>query len=626
MQQAKPTMVLHSYVDAKSQIELQLTNVGATAVSDFCLCFSLLAPATAISNCKITDQVGGYTRLEPTHKLPIEPGSSWTCQIAYREKGSLLNVAWGPKGAYITHRGLTTEVQTQPSRFGDEIKPKEPSLSIDHQQLKLSPKPTSWAPNDKYCDCNTGFNTTDSNLDIAKTAWLDASALGLRSGLMGTHEGHMPIMCTINMELNQEAYHLHIETDSVSLVASHEQGFFYGFISLLQMYFSYQGRLPCGLMKDQPRFKWRGQHLDCARQFFNVTTICQLIDVMALLKLNRFHWHAVDDEAFRFELECAPKLAEKTAWRGEDQLIPAVFGGGIGPTGGSYSKADVGEILQHAHSCHLQVMAEIDLPGHCLALVSALPELSEELSNCSDSKPESVQGYHNNTINPSLDCSWQILKPIIVELCDLFGSDYLHLGGDEVAPECWDGSPAIEQLKQTYGLTKDIDILGWFMAQAAAIVRQQGILPAAWQESADSTLYNIGNDALVFAWQNAESGKALAKRGFQVVMTPAQHLYFDMACDSSPQSSGATWAGHISLEDTTNWHVANNIAGVQGALWCETINTPQELKRALAPRIIGLAESAWCTDKNTRRGRDLVQAAHDFNPIWQALGWPTQPF
>jgi N-acetyl-beta-hexosaminidase len=99
-----------------------------------------------------------------------------------------------------------------------------------------------------------------------------------------------------------------------------------------------------------------------------------------------------------------------------------------------------------------------------------------------------------------------------------------------------------------------------------------------------------------------------------------------MACDSSPQSSGATWAAQISLEDTTNWHVDDNIAGVQGALWSETINTPQELKRALAPRIIGLAESAWCTDKNTRRGRDLIQAAHDFNPIWQALGWPTQPF
>jgi len=619
-------MVLHSYVDTQNQIELQLTNVGATAVSDFCLCFSLLAPAVAISNCKITDQIGGFTRIEPAHKISIEPGNSWTCQIAYQTEDSLLNVAWGPKNAYIIHLGVTTAVQTQPSRFDDQIKPNDRSISNNHNQLKLSPMPTFWAPTGENCDCNMGFNTAVSDLAIAKAAWADASALGVRSGLMDRHEGQMPIMCTINRDFHQEAYHLTIEPNSVSLVASHEQGFFYGFISLLQMHFSYKGKLPCGLMQDQPRFNWRGQHLDCARQFFNVTTVCQLLDVMALLKLNRFHWHAVDDEAFRFELECAPNLAEKTAWRGEDQLIPAVFGGGIGPTGGSYSKADVGKILKHAHSCHLQVMAEIDLPGHCLALVSALPELSEELSNCSDSKPESVQGYHNNTINPALDTSWQILEPIIIELCDLFGSDYLHLGGDEVAPGCWDGSPAIEQLKQTYGLTEDIDILGWFMSQAAAIVRQQGMLPAAWQESADSTKYNIGNDALVFAWQNTESGETLAKRGFQVVMTPAQHLYFDMACDSSPQSSGATWAAQISLEDTTNWHVDDNIAGVQGALWSETINTPQELKRALAPRIIGLAESAWCTDKNTRRGRDLIQAAHDFNPIWQALGWPTQPF
>jgi hexosaminidase len=619
-------MVLHSYVNTQSKIELQLTNVGAVAISDFCLCFSLLAPATTVSGCKITEQVGGFTRLIPTNQMPLEPGNSWACCISYREDTLPLNVAWGPKNAYITHTGKSTPVQTQPTRFAALGTNKPTSLSYPHKQLKLSPKPTLWTPTGNYCDCTSGFNTSGLKLPMAHKAWQDSSALGLRSGLTNTAQGHTLIACSINSTLHQEAYHLQIDDHSVSLEASHEHGFFYGFISLMQMHCSYDGRLPCGRIEDQPRFNWRGQHLDCARQFFDVTTLCELLDVMALLKLNQFHWHAINDEAFRFELECAPELAQRTAWRGEGQLIPGVFGGGIGPAGGSYSKGDVERLLQHARSCHLQVMAEIELPGHSLALQQVLPQLNEELSTCEDAQPESVQGYHNNTINPALDSTWLLLTPIIKELCNLFGSNHLHLGGDEVTAGCWDGSPAIDLLKQTHNLASDADVLGWFMCKAAAIVRQQGVLPAAWQESAECMEFNIGTDALVFAWQDTKSGQALLDRGFQVVMTPAQHLYFDMSSDNNSQSAGANWAATISLEDTTAWHPSDGIAGIQGALWCETIASTKDLKKALAPRIIGLAESAWCTENNTRRGADLIQAAHDFNPIWQALSWPTQRF
>ena len=626
MSQAIPSMVLHSYVNNHNQIELQLTNVGAAAVSDFCLCFSLLDPATAVRECKIMHQVGGFTRLVPTHNTPIEPGESWACCIAYQQTGVALNMAWGPKGAYITHAGRATAVQTQPIRFANQTQPQTHSVSHDHALLKLAPAPTSWLPNGDYVDCTSGFNTFGLDLPLVLTAWQDASALGLRSHLIKTQEGSTPITCSINPQLAQEAYTVDISNQSITLEASHEQGFYYGFISLLQMYCSYKGSLPCGRIEDQPRYHWRGQHLDCARQFFDTKTLCELLDLMALLKLNRFHWHPIDDEAFRIELECAPELAKNTAWRGEGKLIPGVFGGGIGPTGGSYSKQDINTILQHARSCHLQVMVEIELPGHSLALQLALPELGEPQANHNGSQPASVQGYYHNTINPALDTSWAILTPIIKELCELFGSHYLHLGGDEVTPGCWDGSPAVHALKQTHKLTTDADVLGWFMSQAAAIVRQQGALPAAWQESAEGEQFNIGSDALVFVWQDAASGQALVDRGFQVIMSPAQHLYFDMSKDSNSQSAGANWAATISLEHTTAWYPNDDIAGIQGALWCETIASSTDLKKALAPRIIGLAESAWCSENKTRRGAGLVQAAHDFNPIWQALSWPTQRF
>ena len=626
VRQANPSTVLHSYVNHQNQIELQLTNVGAAAVSDFCLCFSLLDPATAIRDCKIMHQVGGFTRLVPIHNTPIEPGESWVCCIAYQQTDVSLNMAWGPKGAYITHAGRATAVQTQPIRFANHTKPQTHSASHDHALLKLAPAPTFWLPDGDYVDCKNGFHTFGLDLPLAVTAWQDASALGLRTQLTKTQEGSTSIACSINLHLAQEAYTVDINNQSITLEASHEQGFFYGFISLLQMYCSYNGNLPCGRIEDQPRYHWRGQHLDCARQFFDTNTLCELLDVMALLKLNRFHWHPIDDEAFRIELECAPELAKNTAWRGEGKLIPGVFGGGIGPTGGSYSKQDISKLMQHARRCHVQVMVEIELPGHSLALQLALPQLSEQQVNHSDTQPASVQGYYHNTINPALDSTWAILTPIIKELCELFASDYLHLGGDEVTPGCWHDSAAVDALKQTHNLTSDADVLGWFMSQAAALVRQQGARPAAWQESAACEQYNIGTDALVFAWKDAESGQALVDRGFQVIMTPAQHLYFDMSKDNNCQSTGANWAATISLEDTTAWYPNDDVAGIQGALWCETIASSIDLKKALAPRIIGLAEGAWCSEKNTRRGAELVQAAHDFNPVWQALNWPAQTF
>ena len=198
MSQAIPSMVLHSYVNNHNQIELQLTNVGAAAVSDFCLCFSLLDPATAVRECKIMHQVGGFTRLVPTHNTPIEPGESWACCIAYQQTGVALNMAWGPKGAYITHAGRATAVQTQPIRFANQTQPQTHSVSHDHALLKLAPAPTSWLPNGDYVDCTSGFNTFGLDLPLVLTAWQDASALGLRSHLIKTQEGSTPITCSIN--------------------------------------------------------------------------------------------------------------------------------------------------------------------------------------------------------------------------------------------------------------------------------------------------------------------------------------------------------------------------------------------------------------------------------------------
>ena len=223
-----------------------------------------------------------------------------------------------------------------------------------------------------------------------------------------------------------EGYVLHIDATGATLSASDPSGQFYGGITLLNLIVTYAGALPCGTITDAPRFGWRGQHLDCARHFFETNTLHRLLDLMALLKLNRFHWHFADDEAFRLQVDCAPALWQKTQFRGEGLPVPGVFGGGI-HAGGSYSKADVAALLAHAKALNIEVLPEIEIPAHAFAINTAIMGLRDPGDNGSE---VSVQGYPINVINPALTATWDLLVPLMAEVASLFPIGILHLGCD----------------------------------------------------------------------------------------------------------------------------------------------------------------------------------------------------
>ncbi|MEC9360829.1 MAG: family 20 glycosylhydrolase, partial [SAR324 cluster bacterium] len=339
-----------------------------------------------------------------------------------------------------------------------------------------------------------------------------------------------------------------------------------------------------------------------------------------------FHWHLIDDESFRLKLSSVPELVELTGFRGNGCIIPGVFGGGIGPTGGTYSVEDVSRIINHATGLGISVMPEIEIPAHALAILKVFPEMRDPEDKSSEI---SVQGYSENTINPAMPATWEFLNKVLPEIGSLFPFGLIHLGCDELPPNVWKRSPAINKLKVENILKTTQDLQEWMMQRAAKILVGKGIRPAAWEVAGLGDNGGIGNNALLFSWSSLEPGLKAAREGYEVVMCPAQHVYFDMAQTKNVLERGVSWAAIISMKDALNWEpvpleepeLEQNIIGIQGALWSETIIKDKDMDTMLAPRILALSEVSWSTNSRKRDFPEFMGAANYFSKVFEKIGW-----
>ena len=576
------------------------------------MCFSLMAPARVVSGGTLVRRVAGYAEVS----LPdILPGQAAALRLAHENAGFRpINRAWLPLGAYLRVAGKTMSLPALPQ--GVHI-PQDDRPAPPFDGLRLIPQPTAWRPAGGMLSAD-GFRGDHPALRAV-------DALALRLGLQPfvTADGVM-VEGLDDPALTGEAHVLTIAPQGITIRASGHAGMFAAGITLLNLRETHDGALPCGTITDAPRFGWRGQHLDCARHYFQPQTIRRLLDLMALLKLNRFHWHFADDEAFRLQIDAHPGLWRQTAFRGEGLPVPGVFGGGI-RSGGSYSKQDVADLIAHGHDIGIEILPEIEVPAHGYCLNAVIPGLTDQ----SDSLPEiSIQGYPANILNPAKPETWALLEPLSSEVASLFPLKMLHLGCDELPPAAWDASPAADALKAREGLSDRDDLQGWTMARLAGHLTAQGIRPAAWEEAAKGGQGGIGHDALLFSWTGQGPGVAAARMGHDVVMCPAQNTYFDMAHTGDPEDWGAAWAAFVALEDTVAWDpvpkgagdIAHRIVGVQGCYWSEFTTEDAQIEPMLAPRILGLANKAW--DVNDRLdGAGLRSLAGHYGPVFDRIGW-----
>lgn len=570
--------------------------------------FSLMAPADVLSGGTLLKRTGGFM------EVALPPIAANTPhQVVLRHLGpppKAINRAWFPTGSVIATDNSIVQLTSNTST-GAITRP-WPNTA-EHGGLGLIPPPTNW---------NVSEGRIRGPFHLEKSHLFEGLlSLVRRLGHSFISESGIPIVAQPDQSLPKGAYHLKIEHDRVTIRASDAIGYHYAGISLLFFSITRQD-IPCGTITDTPRFDWRGQHLDCARHFFEVDTILKLLDLMALLKMNKFHWHFSDDEAFRIALASLPELNSLNK-RGPNEHVPAVFGG-TEVTNGVYSRDDIAKIKARARSLHIDIVPEIEIPAHALGLCRAFPKTRDPNDLGTE---ESVQGYQNNILNPACAETWRVIEAMISDLSKLFPGSVLHLGGDELPEGAWSESPLVEQLKVEHNLTSHYDVQGWTMAKAAHLAKKNGFRPAAWEESQYGSQGGIGSDAILFSWTGQEPGKSAARMGYDVVMCPAQHTYLDMAHSTDPDDWGASWAACFDLEDTVNWtpvhpdepSMQNRVIGVEGTFWSEFTNHDWQLEAMLAPRIFGVACMGWC--EAPPQGDALIALAKGCHPIWDALGW-----
>lgn len=434
---------------------------------------------------------------------------------------------------------------------------------------------------------------------------------GPKKGLSGTR-----IVLQRAKKLGEEAYTLHIDDNIITLQASERKGMINATMSLLQLarlaYHTSKGYISRDTwnpfyyndalnakpqegkitlqgwhISDSPRFSWRGFMLDEARHFFGKKKVKQLIDYMALYKLNRLHWHLSDEQGWRVEIKAYPKLALIGGiGHNTDPFAPAQY----------YTQDEVREIVAYAYERGIEILPEFDMPGHATAMVKAHPEFSGGAKG--SRKP-------NYTLNPGKEELYYFINRILKEVDALFPFQTIHIGGDELKDgnSVWNDNADIQALMKRENLTSFLDVEHYFAHRVADSLFQMNNRIAAWDELAGLDLPN--DKTIIYAWRpdKLEMLRKAVEKDYNIVFSPRKPMYFDYAQDSL-QVHGVGWKkfGVNSYRKVYDWDYSTfdvdfskggKILGIQANMWTERVDTPDRLDYLVYPRIIALAENAW---------------------------------
>jgi hexosaminidase len=419
--------------------------------------------------------------------------------------------------------------------------------------------------------------------------------------------------------LPTEGYTLHVDATGVEIVGADAAGLYWGCQTLRQLLpapiyknekqFNIKWEVRQIEIKDYPRFGWRGVMLDCSRQFYTTDYIKKYIDWLAVHKINIFHWHLTDDQGWRIEIKKYPMLTTRGAWRGPNEVLKPSFGSGNKRYGGFYTQEEIREIVRYASERHINILPEIDIPGHSRAVTASYPEtlcLSNDTS-------KSVQGTKQNVWCAGREANFDMLDDIFTEVAALFPFEYIHIGGDEVNKNYWNSCTRDKKLMQEMGMNTPDQVQNYFIKRIQTIVTKNGKKMLGWNEIMEGG--NLNPETCVMAWTSVDAGIEAAKKGHPVVMSPGQFTYFDMA--QAPGERGHWWAGVVNLEKVYSYNPLNNhqltsdenknIFGIQGALWSEYLDKPENYTDYQSyPRICALAEVAW-TPQAARNWNDFNQ-------------------
>ena len=425
-----------------------------------------------------------------------------------------------------------------------------------------------------------------------------------------TQNGKNIVVC-LNEDLSipDEGYHLKINNKSIILEASTSGGLFYGFQTFRQLCDAKLEKgvspkkktIPECVIEDHPKFKYRGMHLDVSRHFFDIDFIKTYIDMIALHKMNVFHWHLTDDNGWRIEIKKYPLLTEKSAWRidrtGEPWKEQSPPKENEKPTyGGFYTQDEIREIVEYASKRNIMVIPEIEMPGHTSEVFAAYPELSCK----GEYLPVNPGSYWPNVdiFCAGNDAVFVFLENVLEEVSKLFPSPYLHIGGDEADKLNWRNCVKCQRRIKQEKLKDEHELQSWFIKKIEKFILSKNKKLVGWDEILEG---GLAKTATVMSWRGMQGGIQSAQAGHEVIMCPTSHCYFDYY-QASPENSPVAFGGLITLKKVYSFDPIPNeltkdqknlVLGAQGNLWTEYVQTPQRAQQRVLPRMTALSEVLW---------------------------------
>ncbi len=409
---------------------------------------------------------------------------------------------------------------------------------------------------------------------------------------------------------DKEAYTLSVSRDRVEISASDYGGAFNGIQTLLQLLpsevYTKQMSLPAVVrgcdVTDKPKFAYRGFMLDVARTFMAKENVLRYIDYIAYHKINKFHWHLTDNQGWRIEIKSHPDLAKKGGFRGDGSLLRPSLGRWTDIYGGYYTQDDIREVVAYAAVRNIEVIPEVDLPGHSEALLRVYPEM---LCDYTNDELDINGNYDNrNVVCATKESNYKILEEILAEVCALFPSPFFHIGGDEVRMEQWKKCPNCSAWLKKRGYTDGYKLEDMFISRIQDILAKYGKTPAVWNEAAFGG--GLDKSARVHGWKSPKVCKQVMMKGYPTIFMPQQFFYFDMA--QSKREAGASWGGCFDVRKVYSFDFAKEgftpeevacVEGFEAPYWSEVFLSQggdkniDFIEYQTFPRLCALAELGW---------------------------------
>ena len=563
-------------------VRLRLVNAGRTTFSGFRVVFSAIVPLTPVAGSP--SQLLG--RLGTSHEIGLPEGTvllpggvveMGRFDCAYQ----LVHANDGPVQAYL----VTDEGRTVPVRAA----------------------PTERTIIGVGADAPRHTLVLDQPSDVTGSAWAVAAECEARlhpdeASLLTTSGRGDTVTATVEPQLGAEEFRLevadHAGASGWHVAAGSVVAMQWGFMDLAR-------RLRDGVVTGAengraftPRHRFRGLMIDVARHFYPAVDIDHVIDLAAWRRLNAVHLHLADDQAWRLPTDTYPALTEVAAWRGHDLPVPAQNGSGPDAYGGWYTADDVARWRAAARRMGIQLIPEIDVPGHSFAAIAALPELRDP-GDSGDAR--SVQNFPYNVLNPGVPATWAFLETVFGEVGDLFPDSPIHIGCDEVPTGAWKSSPAAQAWAVGQGLGDHRQVEAAFVREIVRTVRRStGRRIGAWQEAAECGGMQP-DDGYVIGWKSAGACHRLADAGYEVVAAPGSAYYLDMATGPDWRLPGMWWAGYVTSESIAQFDVTDGweesarrrLIGIEACLWGEHVPDRATLRAMLLPRLDAFGDAGW---------------------------------